>query len=101
MSETKLTKEYSFEDRHTCKSYWTFELEKVAGMWIIQSLQIDEREQPIGCEGHPKTLMALLKNRPVNSIDVNALSDSYCEKDISCSQVLAKCITQLKEDFCD
>jgi len=29
------------------------------------------------------------------------LSDSYCEKDISCSQVLAKCITQLKEDFCD
>ncbi len=99
MNETKVTKEYSFEPENTCKSKWTFELEKVAGLWLIQSLKINERAAPKGCEGHPKSLEILLKNRPVNSIDVNALADSYCDKDISCSQVLAKCINQLKEDF--
>lgn len=99
MTGNKVTKKYSYEYHNTCKSNWTFELEKVAGIWLIQSLKIEEREQPKGCEGHPKSLEILLKNRPVNSIDVNALADSYCDKDVSCSQVLAECITQLKDDF--
>ena len=94
-----IIKEYSFEPENTCKSKWKFELEKIAGMWVINSLEIEERAQPLGCEGHPKTIQALLKNRPINSIDVNSLAESYCEKETSCSQVLAKCITQLKHDF--
>jgi hypothetical protein len=99
MKETKVTKKFSFESENTCKSNWSFELEKVAGMWLIHSLKIDEYKEPIGCQGHPKTLEILLKNRPVNSLDIESLSGAYCEKEISCSQILAKCINQLKEEF--
>lgn len=95
MTEPIITRTFTFEDEDTCKYGWTFTLKNNTLGWIIEDLQIDEREKPRGCSGHPQTIVALLKGRSLDSIHHQGLSEAACDRNISCGQALAKGLTAL------
>jgi len=98
MVDETVTREFSFEAEDTCKQTWRFSLRQGAGGWIVEDLQIEDREQPVGCGGHPRTIAALVKGRPVKSIDVDALAEAARGRSMACGQALARCLRQIMEE---
>lgn len=96
MSDSALTHTCRFDSRDTCKRSWTFVLRSEGGNLVIQDLTItdDRREDGNiqGCQGHPKTIVALVKGRTVDSIDLAALAAAGCPRNKACGQVLAECL---------
>jgi len=98
MADETITREVSFEAEDTCKQTWRFSLTHGAEGWIVEDLQIEDREQAVGCGGHPKTITALVKGRSVKSIDVDALAEAACGRRMACGQALARCLRQIAEE---
>ena len=89
------TKGFDTRAGDTCMDGWVFHLRKGGGSLIIEQLEIEKAAQ--GCPGHPKTISALVKNRSLDSLDLDDLEQADCHRSISCGQMLAKCITNVKE----
>lgn len=79
-----------------CKQKWTFYVSSESGKIVIEDLNIEEQEKPIGCFGHPKTITVLVKGMALDKINTEALIETECVKDISCGQFLADCIENIK-----
>ena len=62
MTESTSPALFTYENEDTCKYGWIFTLRASQSGWIIDDLQIGNREKPAGCSGHPKTIAALLKD---------------------------------------
>jgi hypothetical protein len=52
-----------------------------------------------GCEGHPKTIAALLRGRLVSEIDLTSLAETPCSRRDSCGQTLGHLVQQLKQNL--
>lgn len=89
------TVEFDTRKEDTCMQNWTFNLSGDGSSANIKSLKIEKASQ--GCPGHPKTISALVKDRSLDSIDLDALAQTECPRSISCGQMLGKCIANLKE----
>ena len=95
-----IIRKFEFEE-NTCKHEWIFKLSESAQSLVIEDLEIISHYQkdgrPQGCLGHPKTIVALLKQRMVDSIDIDELSQSACALEFSCGQALAECLRKLQK----
>ena len=89
------TIKFDTRDEDTCMQSWTFSLSERHGSPIIDQLEIARTSQ--GCPGHPKTISALVKDRTLDSIDLNGLAETDCHRSLSCGQMLRECITKLKK----
>lgn len=89
------TVEFDTRNEDTCMQKWTFKLNNWDGPHVIEQLEIERTSQ--GCPGHPKTICALVKDRALDSIDLDGLAQTDCPRSISCGQMLGKCIANLKE----
>ena len=99
MSEDS-TRIFHFGKSETCKTTWTFTLSETSSGVIVKDIEIDsgprESGGNSGCQGHPKTIISLLKGRLLNTIDLNALDGSSCTRNKSCGQNLAYCLRILR-----
>ena len=91
----KWTKKFDMSDKDTCHGEWNFNLKKVNGKTIIESIDIVNSNR--GCQGHPKTISALIQNIPIDSINLAALSEADCIHETSCGMVLAECVNNIKD----
>ena len=99
MTESTITRTYTFGEEDTCKYSWTFTLKHNSQGWIIDGLQVEEREKPQGCSGHPKTIIILLKERTLDNIKLEGLAEAACGRRLSCGQVLAQCLSNLSTEL--
>ena len=89
------TVEFDMSQEDTCMKRWVFNLKQDSGEPVIESVEIERERQ--GCVGHPKTISALVRNVPVNALDVEALSQTQCARSTSCGMVLASCVSAIQE----
>lgn len=81
----------------TCKDTWRFVLQpQTANDYLIVDLQIEGKS---GCQGHPKTIAALLRGRRISEISLDDLRTTDCSRHQSCGQTLAKVIEDLKKSL--
>jgi hypothetical protein len=92
------TRTFEYPDDDTCKARWVFTLEGRGPEAVIHDIHIAEREEPVGCQGHPGAVTALLRGRRVGELDVRALLESDCLRGISCGAVLARCLSILQRE---
>ncbi len=90
---------FTFETDDTCKETWVFTLEDTRDGVVVRDLKIGDRAKPRGCTGHPETITALVRGRVLESIDVDALSEATCGRDLACGQALARCVRELVEEW--
>lgn len=97
-----ITRKFNFGE-DTCKREWVFTLSETEAGLVIEDIKItphyQNSGQPRGCQGHPKTIVALLKQRTLDSIDIDELSKSTCVLEFSCGQALAECLEKLKQSI--
>lgn len=82
--------QFNMTDEDTCMRTWNFDLEEKNGEIIILDSNIEFTKQ--GCNGHPKTISALIKERKASDIDLEALMDTTCFRKQSCGMTLAACV---------
>lgn len=82
--------EFDMGNEDTCMKHWTFTLQVSGKQSIIKSIKI--KPSPEGCVGHLKTIMALIRDTPVSSLDIEQLSDTKCIRTKSCGMNLASCV---------
>ena len=99
LAEMTITRTYTFADEDTCKYGWTFTLTQSPQDWFIEDLHVEERENPHGCSGHPKTIVTLLKGRKLDSINRVGLTEAACGRSLSCGQALAQCMADLSTEL--
>ncbi len=101
MATETFTRTYSFDCEKTCKTDWVFTLSTGFDGPVIEDIQIKPHTTNAGnekgCQGHPKTIAALLKGLPISSINVEALTQASCAREVACGQVLAQCLQDLAE----
>ena len=85
--------EFDLSDYDTCMKHWTFTLEESDNQTIIRSIKIKPSAE--GCVGHPKTIMALMKNAPVAAIDTESLTKTRCVRSTSCGMNLGSCVSAI------
>lgn len=88
MSERTVT--FDLSDQDTCMKEWTFTLQGSGEDTRIESVKIMPSSE--GCVGHPKTIMALVKNTPAGALDLEGLSKTKCVRTTSCGMNLASCV---------
>ena len=93
MTERTVTFDMSGED--TCMKHWTFTAEGRGPETIIRSITIKPSGE--GCVGHPKTIMALVRDTSVQSLDLEALAQTRCIRTKSCGMNLATCVAELTQ----
>jgi hypothetical protein len=91
--------EYDCDELDHCKLKWTFFISKKENELIVEDLQIEEREEPKGCFGHPETIIALAKGRTISSFSTDNLLMAKCKNEISCGHFLAKCLLDIESKF--
>jgi hypothetical protein len=89
---------FTFEPDETCKQEWIFTLEDGPEGVVVGDLDVREIGDRQGCSGHPATIVALVRGRTLGSIDVDALSEAACGRDLACGQALAMCLRKLVEE---
>ena len=99
LTEMTITRTFTFEEEDTCKYSWTFTLKHNSQGWIIEDVQVVEREKPRGCFGHPKSIAVLLQGRILDSINLEGLTEASCGNSLSCGQALAQCLTDLTKEL--
>ena len=82
--------EFDLSDQDTCMKHWTFTLEEHDDHTVIKSVGIKPSAE--GCVGHPKTIMALVRDIPVAALDTERLSRTKCVRTTSCGMNLAACV---------
>ena len=85
--------EFDLSNEDTCMKHWAFTLQENGQGPIIKSIKI--KPSPEGCVGHPKTIMALVKNIPISELDIERLSATKCVRTKSCGMNLASCATAI------
>ena len=99
MPETVRQRVFTFSETSTCKIRWIFQLVDGPAGPVIRDLEIrafvKENGKELGCRGHPKTIIALVRGRPLRDLDSEALALAACIKELSCGQALARCLREL------
>ncbi len=86
----KWTLEFDMDSKDTYKNNWIFHMKRDTDIPVIESVQIAPARQ--GCPGHPKTIEALVRNMPVDQMDLDALQRTTCLHVKSCGMNLADCV---------
>lgn len=87
------TVEFDLSNDDTCMKHWSFTLDESAVETIIRSVKIKPSGE--GCVGHPKTIMALMRDTPIRSLDLDALIKTKCVRTNSCGMNLASCVREI------
>ncbi len=87
--------EFDMSDEDTCMKHWTFTLMEKRDETIIRSIKIKPSGE--GCVGHPKTIMALVRDTPLEALDIERLSTTKCIRTTSCGMSLATCIKEISK----
>lgn len=94
----KWTEKFDMSNTDTCHGEWNFNLKKIDDDIIIESIDIVNSNR--GCQGHPKTICALVQNIPIDNLNLEALLKAGCIHETSCGIVLAECVRKIKNtDF--
>ena len=105
MAETTFTRTFAFDKETTCKHRWHFTLSNGLDGPVIEEVDISPHAGPggksTGCQGHPKTIAALLSGLPVSSINIEALTQAGCSRDLACGQALGRCLQQIRAELGD
>ena len=88
------TYEFDMDPKDTCKNNWIFHMKQDTDVPVIDSVEIAPARQ--GCPGHPKTIEALVRNMPVEQLDLEALQGTTCLRVKSCGMNLADCVAAIK-----
>jgi hypothetical protein len=88
--------EFDLSDEDTCMKHWAFSLEEHDDQTIIKSIKIKPTVE--GCVGHPKTIMALVRDMPVAALDTERLSRTKCVRTTSCGMNLATCVEAIASE---
>lgn len=94
-SSNRWTEKFDMSNTDTCHAEWNFNLKKIDDEIIVESIDIINSNR--GCQGHPKTITALVQNIPIDNLDLEALSKANCIHETSCGMVLAKCVENIKK----
>lgn len=90
---------FEFDFKKTCKVRWTFTLTQKPEGLVIDNLEVIAQKRGDngiqGCQGHPKTLAALIRGQAVHNLPIAELSAAGCDWPTSCGQTLAKCLQTL------
>jgi hypothetical protein len=86
---------FDFKGEKTCMKTWTFDIENGDGELKVKDSKIDFSGQ--GCKGHPKTISALIRNRPLDTIDTEVLRGTGCFQPLSCGMNLGSCIDEIRK----
>lgn len=86
--------EFDVSNEDTCMKKWCFEIEEEGEKEIIKNLNIEFKLR--GCKGHPKTISALVKSRPLNTINTDLLAETTCARGKSCGMILGECVSQIR-----
>lgn len=81
---------FDLSDEDTCMKQWEFTVQGNGKTSIIQSIKIKPSGE--GCVGHPKTIMALVRDTPVSALDTERLAATKCVRTKSCGMSLASCV---------
>jgi len=84
---------FEMDTEDTCMKEWYFGIEKDESGKKITNSKIVYSKQ--GCNGHPKTISALIKGNNLESINVDELMKTDCFRSQSCGMTLGKCVTEL------
>lgn len=84
------TVDFDLSEEDTCMKHWTFTVQGEGKECVIQSVKI--KPSPEGCVGHPKTIMALVRDMPVSTLDIDRLHSTKCVRSKSCGMNLASCV---------
>ncbi|MBK5112279.1 MAG: TSCPD domain-containing protein [Candidatus Heimdallarchaeota archaeon] len=82
------------EGTDTCKVSFDFEFVEEEDKIIIKQLTIDGEK---GCIGHNKSISLLIRNRAIQDLPLEELTEAGCKKASSCSQQLSKALELLVE----
>ncbi|MGB3223760.1 MAG: TSCPD domain-containing protein [Desulforhopalus sp.] len=74
--------DFNNSDEDTCMRHWTFTLQENSGQTVIKSIEIKPSGE--GCVGHPKTIMALIRDTSIDALDLEGLSATKCVRTTSC-----------------
>ena len=85
--------DFDLSEEDTCMKHWTFTVQGTGKECVIQSVKI--KPSPEGCVGHPKTIMALVRNTLASSLDFDRLNSARCVRSKSCSMNLASCVESI------
>lgn len=88
--------EFDVSNEDTCMKTWIFDMEDEGSEQMIHNLDITYTHR--GCMGHPKSISALVKNRPLSTIDTNLLAETTCARGKSCGMILGQCISQIRNN---
>jgi|GEM_PF-4729344 len=88
--------EFDMSNEDTCMKHWAFTLQENSDGVTIQSIKI--KPSPEGCVGHPKTIMALVRNTPIEAIDTDHLHAAKCIRTKSCGMNLASCVEAIMSE---
>ena len=101
MSNQKQIREFIFDVDKTCKMKWTFAISQTDQGPVIDDIEIlphtTSNGTERGCVGHPKTIISLIKGRPLNTLDIQALLQTSCLREISCGQALGQCLADIRD----
>lgn len=105
MDPKTFRRSFNFDEKDTCKDDWNFLLSDGMDGLVIEELEITPHTTADGgargCNGHPMTIVALVRGLPVESIDIPALTQAGCSRNLACGQALARCLEELKAEFLD
>ena len=91
----KWTLQFDMTNIDTCHNQWAFNLSNSGEGIVIDSVEILNSGK--GCQGHTKTISALVHNLPIKDLDLDSLSKTNCKNDTSCGMVLAACVESIKK----
>jgi hypothetical protein len=86
------TMKFNYQGEDTCLSDWSINFSNDDEL-MIHSVEI--AESPMGCKGHPKTIMALIKDIPYKNINIEGLKNATCPRGKSCGMILAKSLEKI------
>lgn len=87
------TIKFNVSHEDTCMENWLFEIEETDEGKVIRNSEIEFKRR--GCQGHPKTIAALIKNRPINTIDTVILAETKCVRGKSCGMIFGECLSKI------
>lgn len=101
MAKKARTRTFKMDPKNTCFISWKFTLSEGRQGTVIEDIEVIHSRRPNGrrrgCKGHPKTILALIKGRPVRSIDTELLRDTPCPRPTSCGEALAGCLKKMSK----
>ncbi len=81
---------------NTCKESFEFTIQKDGDTIYIRDLKIIGE---MGCQGYIKIVSYLLKDKNIDSFEIEQFSKVTCNRNVSCGINLAEALRQIKDKY--